>query len=108
MVSELVAGGAATITVPIPLGTAFVLLNGTVGPDRGEALINWNPLPPNFPDWGWSFNSSCPSAAPAVLYTKQLNPDVKYNLTIQALSSELYNITDIGLHMLTYYSASNE
>lgn len=107
-VSELVAGNTATITVPIPPGTAFVLLNGTVGPDRGEVFVNWSPIPPNFQDWGWSFNASCPSAAPAILYSKQLDPDVQYNLTIETLSAELHNVTEIGLHMLTYYSASTK
>lgn len=103
-VSELVAGDAARVTIPVPPGTAFLLLNGTVGSDRGEALITWKPAPPNFPLKGWSFNMSSLWNAPALLYATQLDPDVVYNVTIEALSNEMYNVTDIGLHTLTYYS----
>jgi hypothetical protein len=100
-----VAGNSSTVLIPIPPGTSFVFVNGTVGPDRGEAIVKWNPQPPYFPTEGWYFNATCAWSAPAVLYAKYLNPDVVYNLTIQTMSNELHNVTDIGLHMLTYYSA---
>ncbi|BEI80774.1 hypothetical protein CcaverHIS002_0113030 [Cutaneotrichosporon cavernicola] len=106
VVTELVAGNSSTITVPIPRGTTFVFINGTLGPDRGQALVKWNPPPPFFPSEGWYFSATCAWSAPAMLYAKYLDPDKEYNLTIQTLSSELHNITAIGLHMLAYYSAS--
>ncbi|KLT44958.1 hypothetical protein CC85DRAFT_310755 [Cutaneotrichosporon oleaginosum] len=105
IVTELVAGNSSTVTIPVPPGTTYLLLNGTVGPDRGDALVKWNPHPPDFPSEGWYFIATCGWSAPALLYAKYLDPDVVYNLTIQTLSSELYNVTNIGLHMLTYYSA---
>ncbi|GMK57431.1 hypothetical protein CspeluHIS016_0402650 [Cutaneotrichosporon spelunceum] len=105
VVTELVAGNSSTITIPIPVGTTFVFINGTIGPDRGQALVKWQPLPPHFPTEGWYFNATCGWSAPALLYAKYLDPDEVYNLTIQTLSSELHNVTDIGLHTVTYYSA---
>ncbi|BEJ17668.1 hypothetical protein CspHIS471_0610690 [Cutaneotrichosporon sp. HIS471] len=106
IVTELVAGNSSTITIPIPRGTTFVFINGTIGPDRGQALVKWNVPPPFFPSEGWYFSATCGWSAPAMLYAKYLDPDQEYNLTIQTLSSELHNITNIGLHMLAYYSAS--
>lgn len=88
--------------IPIPDGTSLVIINGTTGLHRTSLIAEFMPLAPNSrSDSGTDFlnNASNPWAADTVLYMRELDPTVRYGLTLSSDSND----GTIGIHSITYY-----
>ncbi|BEJ17671.1 hypothetical protein CspHIS471_0610720 [Cutaneotrichosporon sp. HIS471] len=92
----------ANVTINVPPRTAFVLVNGTVGPDRSVANYHWTPAPPNVSLMDLpGEDTRTPWVSGQVLQAQRLDPDVNYvlNVTQSRLGS-------VHLDTVTFYSAN--
>lgn len=97
-------GSEPAVDIPIPDGTSFIVINGTVGPQRTALRTEITPAPPNWDNsTARSANASNVWSADTVLYIQELDPNVRYIVKLQAY--DLGSMTPtIGLHSITYYS----
>jgi hypothetical protein len=89
--------GNATIRVPVVPGSAFVVLNGTVGPKYGVLTTELEPKPLfSLPS---SINAERPFIATSQpMFYAALDGATNYTLTLRAEGRT-------GLHSLTFYAA---
>lgn len=94
--------GEAAVTIDVPSNTSFILINGTVGPDRGFPTYRWDPKPPGaqYSEWKGG-NADRPWVSGQPLYAQRLDPDVNYTLAVtQSPLGSVY------LDTVTFYSAN--
>jgi hypothetical protein len=98
------ANDLTMISVPIPRGTAFVTLNGTMGPDYWYNGVTWDPVPTLGKNpttincyTGWDVPNT-------LLMFQPLDPTVEYLMTVGVP----YNPTKMGLGLtsVTFYAGS--
>ncbi|GMK57435.1 hypothetical protein CspeluHIS016_0402690 [Cutaneotrichosporon spelunceum] len=93
----------ANVTIHVPLRTSFVVLNGTVGPDRSGPSYHWTPVPPGWrPSDMQSGGARSPWVSGQLLHAQRLDPDVNYVLDVT--QSTLGNV---HLDTVTFYSANH-
>ncbi|GMK57434.1 hypothetical protein CspeluHIS016_0402680 [Cutaneotrichosporon spelunceum] len=92
--------------IPIPDGTAFIIINGTTGLSRTKLDVQINPPPPSHGSSNGiveSFDSANSVwATDTILYLRELDPSVHYNVTLSPHPSEAFWINTVGLHSITY------
>ncbi|BEI80775.1 hypothetical protein CcaverHIS002_0113040 [Cutaneotrichosporon cavernicola] len=99
--------------IPIPNGVSFIMINGTTGPGRTKLQAQILPLPPSqntsTSDGTESFNSANNSwATDTILYLRELDPTVRYNLTLSPFPTTSNETATVGIHSITYwYGTSN-
>lgn len=94
----------------------MLIINGTMGPDHGQATVTTNPLPASYGQVGvgdtkYLYNPWV--ARDAVIYIATLDPAIEYDVSIQAEWSKIdsndtnatQSVGGIGLHSVTFYSA---
>lgn len=91
----MIGTGGAAVHVPVPAGSSFVMISGSVGPDRGAMALEWEP-PIN--DGGERINTTSWWRVPATLYMSRLDPHVVYNLSLRMDGA-------VGLASVSFYSA---
>ncbi|CAK9784694.1 hypothetical protein CC85DRAFT_282880 [Cutaneotrichosporon oleaginosum] len=104
------ASNDTSCRLTVPAGTSFLVINGTTGLGRGVLAAEFQPLPPlprgrsnETPSdiASEQFNSANSSwAADTILYVRELDPTVQYNLSVRSAASEKGNI---GIHSITYF-----
>ncbi|BEJ17670.1 hypothetical protein CspHIS471_0610710 [Cutaneotrichosporon sp. HIS471] len=94
--------------IPIPNGVSFIMINGTTGPGRTKLQAQILPLPPSHntstSDGTESFNSANNSwATDTILYLRELDPTVQYNLTLSPFPTTSNETATVGIHSITYW-----
>lgn len=99
--------------IPVPDGASFVIVNGTTGPNRATLQVDILPLPPTTRGpAGWendsdsnteSFHSANNTwAADAILFMRELDPTVRYTVSLQPDSLGTASGGELGIHSITY------
>lgn len=103
------APGSA-LRAPVPPHTAFVVLNGTAGPDYGALYVEFEGVQPPISPSFMSYSSTLPvsNSSKALISTAQamyyvpLDPAItNYSMIIKAPKA---GFSSIGLHSITFYS----
>lgn len=95
-------GESVQITIPIPLNTSYVVINGTGGPAQSEYYVTFDPpavLTPVYANQTHGIATS-PWVAPAVLAVTPLNPEIQYTLRMSGLKPAP---NDLAIHSVTSY-----
>ncbi|BEI96343.1 hypothetical protein CcaverHIS631_0112920 [Cutaneotrichosporon cavernicola] len=94
---ELVGLRGATVHVPVPAGSSFVVVRGTVGPKRGELVVEWDP-----PIANKRIDVTAKWSADTTLYLRRLDAETDTPHTLSLRADGI-----VGLHSVTFYTAGS-
>jgi hypothetical protein len=114
---HLVGNASIASTTPqtsflVPANTSLIMINGTMGPTQYNAKVKLSPPAPdaynNVNNTGvkWYETYHQWVACDAVIYVAALDPATDYNVTIVGNSSTEYDLSEIGLHSVTFWNAT--
>lgn len=92
----MVGTRGAAVHLPVPDGSSFIVVCGSVGPNRGEMVVEWEPP---IRDGGERINTSSWRSVPTTtLYVRRLDPYLAHNLSLQMDGT-------VGLESVSFYNA---
>ncbi|KLT44956.1 hypothetical protein CC85DRAFT_282877 [Cutaneotrichosporon oleaginosum] len=92
---EIVGESGASVHVPVPVGSSLVVVKGSVGPTRGELVVEWKP-----PVENERINTTAWFSALTMLYLCHLDPHTAHTLMLRADGA-------VGLRSVEFYSAES-
>lgn len=92
----------SSLTINVPQHTAYILINGTVGPGRYYPTYHWSPAPPGVSSRNrLGGNATSPWLSGQPLYVQRLDPDTSYTLEVKRAT-----LGDVYLHTVSFYSGN--